>query len=138
MNICSLILVFLFSFYNAPATYTADGKASYYSDRMHGQRTSSGERYDKTKLTAAHATLPLNTKVRVTNLNNGKSVIVKINDRMSRRSHTLIDLSKAAAKELDIIRAGYGRVRLKEVKKEEAEQQDKPLAVSETAATSPK
>ncbi len=138
MNICSLILVFLFSFYNAPSTYTADGKASYYSDRMHGQRTYSGERYDKTKLTAAHATLPINTKVLVTNLKNGKSVVVKINDRMSRRSTILIDLSKAAAREIDIIRSGYGRVRLKVVKNDEAEQQAAPLAVSETATTSQK
>ncbi|MFD2244649.1 septal ring lytic transglycosylase RlpA family protein [Pontibacter ruber] len=131
MNLCSLILIYLFSFFNSTALYSADGKASYYSDRMQGQRTSSGERYNKTLLTAAHATLPFNTRVLVTNLKNGKTVIVKINDRLSARSRSIIDLSRAAAKELDIVRAGIGTVRLQEVEKEPKEQQDPSLIVSE-------
>lgn len=98
---------------------------------MHGQRTASGERYDKTQLTAAHATLPFNTIVEVTNLKNGKSVVVKINDRMPKSRHTIIDLSRAAAKEIDLIRAGVGKVKIKEVDPEEEEQQVVPLAVSE-------
>ena len=131
MNLCSLLLVFLLSFSSGKTSYLANGQASYYADRMHGQRTASGERYDKTQLTAAHATLPFNTIVEVTNLKNGKSVVVKINDRMPKSRHTIIDLSRAAAKEIDLIRAGVGKVKIKEVDPEEEEQQVVPLAVSE-------
>ncbi|WP_162426140.1 septal ring lytic transglycosylase RlpA family protein [Pontibacter pudoricolor] len=129
MNLCSILLVFLLSFSSGNTTYIANGKASYYADRMQGQRTASGERYDKTQLTAAHPTLPFNTFVEVTNLANGKSVIVKINDRMPKGSR-IIDLSRAAAKEIDMIRAGVGKVTLKEVNPME-EQQEVPFAVSE-------
>lgn len=73
--------------------------------------------------------------MQVTNLKNGKSVVVKINDRMVRSRHTIIDLSKAAALELGIVRAGIGQVRLREVKNEEAEQQETPYAVSEAVST---
>lgn len=137
MQLCSLLLAFLFTLFSGSSTttYTAHGKASFYADRMQGQRTASGQRYDKTKLTAAHATLPLATKVLVTNLNNGKTVVVTINDRMASRRHNIIDLSKAAAKELDIVRAGTGAVRLKALEADEAAQQDTPLAVSETGIT---
>ncbi|WP_242918400.1 septal ring lytic transglycosylase RlpA family protein [Pontibacter liquoris] len=133
MNLCSLLLVLVLSFLsgNTTTNYTAKGKASYYADRMHGQRTASGARYDKTKLTAAHASLPYNTKVLVTNLANGKTVVVTINDRMARNRHNIIDLSKAAAKELDIIRAGYGSVSITLVDNATPEQQDTPAAVSE-------
>lgn len=130
MNLCSILLLFLLSFSSGNITYTASGKASYYSDRMQGHRTSSGERYDKAKLTAAHSSLPFNTLVEVTNKANGKSVIVKINDRMPKSRHSIIDLSRAAAKEIDLIRAGVASVTVKEVKSEE-KQQDVPLAVSE-------
>ncbi|WP_347156930.1 septal ring lytic transglycosylase RlpA family protein [Pontibacter chitinilyticus] len=132
MNLCSLLLVFLFSFFSGnPTAYTAQGKASYYADRMHGHRTASGERYDKAKLTAAHASLPYNTKVLVTNLENGKSVVVTINDRMARSRHNIIDLSKAAAKALDIVRAGSGNVQLKELTSEQEAQQASTESVSE-------
>ena len=129
MNLCSLLLVFLLSFSSGNTTYTANGKASYYADRMQGQRTANGERYDKNQLTAAHSTLPFNTLVEVTNLANGKSVIVKINDRMPKGSR-IIDLSRAAAKEIDMIRAGVSKVTIKEVVPEE-KQQEVPFAVSE-------
>ena len=131
MNLCSILLLFLLSFSSGNTLYTANGKASYYSDRMQGQRTSSGERYDKTKLTAAHSSLPFNTLVEVTNKSNGKSVIVKINDRIQKRRHSIIDLSRAAAKEIDLIRAGVGSVTIREVKPEEEKQQEVPFAVSE-------
>ena len=132
MNICSIILVSLLSFFTSVAAYTAEGKASYYADRMHGHRTASGERYDKNQLTAAHATLPFNTLVQVTNLSNGKTVVVKINDRMARSRHTIIDLSRAAAREIDLIRAGVGKVSLKQVENEGEGQQEVPLIVSDT------
>jgi len=132
MNLCSLLLAFLFTFLSgSSATYTAQGKASFYADRMHGHRTASGARYDKAKLTAAHATLAYNTKVLVTNLENGKTVVVTINDRMASSRHNIIDLSKAAAKELDIVRAGTGSVQLKTLVNSETAQQDLPLNVSE-------
>ncbi|MEJ8755524.1 septal ring lytic transglycosylase RlpA family protein [Pontibacter sp. H259] len=130
MNLCSILLLFLLSFSSGNTLYTANGKASYYSDRMQGQRTSSGERYDKAKLTAAHFSLPFNTLVEVTNKSNGKSVIVKINDRMPKSRHSIIDLSRAAATEIGLIRAGVASVTIKEVKPEE-KQQDVPFAVSE-------
>ncbi|EJF09422.1 septal ring lytic transglycosylase RlpA family protein [Pontibacter sp. BAB1700] len=82
---------------------------------MHGHRTANGERYDKTQLTAAHATLPFNTYVQVTNVRNGKSVIVRINDRMAHSRHRIIDLSKAAAQQIELIREGIASVQLHEV-----------------------
>lgn len=133
MNLCSILLVFLLSFFATNTAYVADGKASYYADRFHGQRTSSGERYDKTQLTAAHVSLPFNTYVKVTNSKNGKSVIVKINDRMARKRTAIIDLSKAAAKEVDMIRDGVVPVTIEEVNKPEEGQQEAPIIVSEKA-----
>jgi rare lipoprotein A len=130
MNLCSVVLFFLISVLSGPETSSGDGKASYYADRFHGQRTANGERYDKTQLTAAHASLPFDTKVQVTNLRNGKSVVVRINDRMARSKYRIIDLSKAAAKELDMIRDGTVTVSLAVVPNEPA-QQDTPVAVSD-------
>ncbi|WP_299700064.1 septal ring lytic transglycosylase RlpA family protein [uncultured Pontibacter sp.] len=115
MNLLSLILIFLFSFNSSTALYTADGKASYYADRMHGHRTANGERYDKTLLTAAHASLPFNTIVEVTNARNGKSVIVRINDRMAHSRHRIIDLSRAAAQQIELIREGVAAVQVREL-----------------------
>jgi rare lipoprotein A len=115
MNLLSLILIFLFSFTSGNALYSADGKASYYADRMQGHRTANGEHYDKAKLTAAHASLPFNTYVEVINVRNGKSVIVRINDRMVHSRHRIIDLSKAAAQQLDLIREGVASVKVHEL-----------------------
>ena len=115
MNLLSLILIFLFSFNSGTALYTADGKATYYADRMHGHRTANGERYDKSQLTAAHATLPFNTYVEVINARNGKSVIVRINDRMAHSRHRIIDLSRAAAQQIDLIREGVAAVKVQEL-----------------------
>ena len=91
------------------STTTQTGTAVYYSDRMNGRRVAlKGEKYDKNALTAAtHGTYPLGSMLRVTNLSNGKSVTVKINDRMSTRSKALIHLSRKAAVELDMIRSGH-------------------------------
>jgi rare lipoprotein A len=88
------------------------GIASYYASRFHGRRTASGERYDEDALTAAHRTLPFGTRVRVTNLDNGRSVEVRINDRGPHRKRRILDLSRRAAELLDMIRAGLARVRL--------------------------
>lgn len=88
------------------------GIASYYSDAFNGRYTSSGEKYNNKFYTAAHATLPLHTIVKVTNLKNNKSVIVKINDRCFYSKTRIIDLSKAAAQQLDIIAAGLANINL--------------------------
>ena len=86
------------------------GVATYYAARYKGRRTSSGERYNPAKLTAAHNDLPLGTKVKVTNLDNDQEVVVTVNDRCKKRKTRLIDLSKAAAKELGFLRQGKARV----------------------------
>lgn len=92
------------------------GKASYYGDEFNGNKTSSGDIFDNKKYTAAHKTLPFGTFVKVTNLLNGKSVIVKINDRGPHIAGRVIDLSKAAAEELDMIREGVIDVKLEILK----------------------
>lgn len=89
-----------------------DGIASYYADEFHGRKTSNGETYDMHGLTAAHRTLPFNTRVRVTNLANNKSVVVRINDRGPFVSDRIIDLSYRAAQELSMIGPGTARVAL--------------------------
>jgi len=88
------------------------GQASYYAEKFHGRRTSSGEDYDMDDYTCAHRWLPFGTKVRVTNLRNGKRVVVRVNDRGPWKHERLIDVSKQAAKDLDMIRHGTTTVRL--------------------------
>jgi len=95
---------------------TRVGLASYYGREFDGKPTSSGETYHASHLTAAHRTLPFNTIVRVTNLSNGKKVIVRINDRGPFVRGRIIDLSLAAAKRLDMIEAGVVRVRVEVVR----------------------
>lgn len=82
------------------------GQASYVGDKFHGLKMASGEMYDSTKMIAAHRTLPFGTKVKVTNQNNGKAVILTIKDRGPFVSDRIIDVSRAAASRLDMIRAG--------------------------------
>jgi rare lipoprotein A len=89
---------------------TETGIASYYSNKLHGRKTSSGQRYDKNKLTAAHKTLPLGTQIEVTNLHNQSSVIVTINDRGPFIRNRKLDLSYAAAKEIGLLARGSARV----------------------------
>ena len=88
------------------------GYASYYADKYHGRRTACGEIYDKNKLTAAHRTLPCGTVVRVTNLENGESVVVRINDRGPFVRGRIIDLSYEAARRLKMIRKGVVKVKV--------------------------
>ncbi|MCA8870105.1 MAG: septal ring lytic transglycosylase RlpA family protein [Rhodobacteraceae bacterium] len=93
-------------------TRTIYGAASWYGPKFQGQRTASGERFDKEKLTAAHPTLPFDTLVRVTNESNGKSVIVRINDRGPFAGKRIIDLSQRAAHIIGIMQSGVGPVKL--------------------------
>ena len=88
------------------------GNASFYAHRFHGRSTASGEAYDETKLTAAHRTLPFGTRVRVTNLENGRSVMLRVNDRGPHRKSRVIDVSYVAAKRLGFVRDGVARVRV--------------------------
>jgi rare lipoprotein A len=91
------------------------GVASWYGKRFHGQPTSSGERYDMYKMTAAHPTLPIPSYARVTNLNNGRSVVVRINDRGPFHSGRIIDLSYAAAAKLGYVSAGSTQVEVEAI-----------------------
>ena len=86
------------------------GIASWYGGKFHGRKTASGERYDMNKLTAAHKTLPFGTRVRVTNLDTGHKVVVRINDRGPFMRGRIIDLSHAAARKVNMIQAGTARV----------------------------
>lgn len=92
--------------------HVAEGKASYYANRFHGRRTASGKHFDKREFTAAHPSLPFGTKVIVTNLSNGRNVVVTINDRGPHAKGRIIDVSQAAAKELGIVGSGVGKVRI--------------------------
>lgn len=92
--------------------YKDAGVASWYGQKFHGRRTSSGEVYDMYQFTAAHKTLPLPSYARVTNLDNGQSVIVKINDRGPFKKNRIIDLSYAAAKKLGYMDQGTARVEM--------------------------
>jgi rare lipoprotein A len=91
---------------------TQEGTASFYSDKFEGKKTASGQAYDKSALTASHKKLPYGTKVQVTNLANGKSVVVTVNDRMSQSNKSVIELSRKAAEELDFTKSGMTKVKL--------------------------
>lgn len=95
-----------------PAGYIEEGNASWYGNPFNGRRASNGETYDMNKLTAAHRTLPFDTMVRVTNLSNGKTTTVRITDRGPFVENRIIDLSFAAAKEIESVGPGIVPVRL--------------------------
>lgn len=86
--------------------------ASFYADRFHGKKTANGERFNMHAMTAAHKTLPFDTRLKVTNPKNGKSVIVRINDRGPYIKGRGVDLSKAAAGRIGMIKAGVAQVRV--------------------------
>lgn len=88
------------------------GVASYYGKRFAGRSTASGERFDPQGLTAAHRTLPFGSKVRVTNASNGRSVVVRINDRGPFHGGRQIDLSRRAAEQIGLVARGHGRVEM--------------------------
>jgi len=95
---------------NSAAGYKERGRASWYGTKFNGKRTSSGEPYDMFQMTAAHKTLPLPTYVRVTRISNGRSVVVKVNDRGPFHQGRIIDLSYAAATRLDLLKEGSAEV----------------------------
>lgn len=91
---------------------TFRGFASYYADKFHGRATASGELFDMKAFTAAHRSLPFGTQVQVRNMNNGRTVVVRINDRGPQKTERIIDLSKAAAEAIDMVRAGVVEVEI--------------------------
>jgi rare lipoprotein A len=99
-----------------PAIATAQGAeesvANFYSDKFQGKKLASGEVYDKTKLTPSHKTLAFDTKVKVANLDNGKSVVVTSNDRMKKSNPAVIDVSRQAAEDPGFIKSGKAKVKL--------------------------
>ena len=94
------------------------GKAGYYADALQGRKTASGEKYDKDLLTCAHKTYAFGTRLRVTRLDNKKSVIVRVNDRGPFTEGFVVDLSRAAAREIDLIKAGRANVKVEVVEAE--------------------
>jgi rare lipoprotein A len=109
-----LFIVLGFSF--VPKTeYSQTGRASFYANKFHGRKTSSGEIFKQDNLTAAHKTLPFGTLVKVVNLSNDSIVVVKINDRLANSSSSLIDLSLKAAKQLNFVRFGHAKVKVETI-----------------------
>jgi rare lipoprotein A len=96
--------------------FKTKGTASYYGDPFHGRKTANGETFNKNDLTAAHQTLPFNTRVKVTNLSNEKSVIVRINDRGPYAKGRIIDLSEEAGKRIGLDVTGTAKVKLQIVR----------------------
>ena len=115
----------------ADATYSATGIASWYGEPFHGRKTANGETYDMNQLTAAHKTLPMPTEVRVTNLENGRSLVVTVNDRGPFVHGRIIDLSRRAAQLLGVIRNGTAKVRVESL--QTAQGDIRYLAKAETA-----
>lgn len=111
-----------YSVKESSAGYREKGIASWYGKKFHGHRTSSGETYNMYAMTAAHKTLPLPTYVRVTHLDNGKSVVVKVNDRGPFHENRIIDLSYSAAKKLGVTAKGTGAVEVTAINPETFQQ----------------
>jgi rare lipoprotein A len=101
--------------YQSLTPYRQRGIASWYGRKFHGKRTSSGERYDMYAMTAAHTILPIPSYARVTNLSNGRSVVVRVNDRGPFHSDRIIDLSYAAAYKLGYVNAGSTHVEVEAI-----------------------
>lgn len=96
----------------AQEIHTATGSASYYANKFEGRRTANGERFRQSEMTCAHRSLPFGTKLRVTNLDNNKTIIVRVNDRGPYIKGRIIDLSLKAAKELDFVKSGHTKVKI--------------------------
>ena len=113
VKLIALPVILLTFVINASAQET--GKATYYSHRLHGLKMSDGSKYHRDSMTCAHKTYPLGTTLKVRNLNNDKEVYVKVTDRGPFGHRRIIDLSYAAAKELDIVRSGVASVQVEKV-----------------------
>lgn len=96
------------------SSYSETGYASYYADKFDGRKTANGETFNQNKLTAAHKKLPFGTQLKVTNLANGKTVQVRVNDRGPFIAGRIIDLSRAAAREIDMLGSGVAKVKIEQ------------------------
>lgn len=117
LNYVFSFIIILFFALNLSALASGGGKtqtgtASWYGTKYHGRKSSNGEVYNKNKMTAAHPSLPFGTEVKVTNLSNNQSVIVRITDRGPFKARRIIDLSEAAARKIDMIRSGTATVKM--------------------------
>lgn len=118
MSMRSIILCLLVcTLFACSRKVTETGKASFYANKFNGRKTASGERFRNSALTAAHKTLPFGTTVKVTNVKNGKSVKVRINDRGPFVAGRIVDLSARAARAIDIHKEGVGTVKVQYKKK---------------------
>jgi rare lipoprotein A len=106
-------VILLFVLFSCAPKITQQGKASYYAQKFNGRKTASGEVFRNRKRTAAHKTLPFGTRVTVTNMRNGRSVKVRINDRGPFVAGRVIDLSRRAARKIGMLRDGVTEVELK-------------------------
>ena len=125
-----LFLAFTFSILSLTTFAQEFGMASYYADLYHGKKTASGELYDKTKMTCAHKSLLFGSVVRVTRLDNGKSVEVRVNDRGPFIKGRIVDLSRVAAEALGIVRIGESKVKLEILNKKVAAPPAPPVATA--------
>nr|DAS29214.1 MAG TPA: lipoprotein [Caudoviricetes sp.] len=96
-------------------TEVVSGIASYYAEQHHGKKTANGEKFNMYELTAAHRTLPFGSKIKVTNLTNGKSVVLRVNDRGPYVKGRILDVSKGAAIELGMIQRGTASIRIEKM-----------------------
>lgn len=100
-----------------PANRILYGQASYYANKFEGRKTANGEIFRHSKLTAACNSLPLGTWIKITNLKNGKSIVVRTNDRLHTKTRRLVDLTKTGAQKLGFIKSGLTRVKVEVLKK---------------------
>ena len=127
-----IIILLLSCIATSMSAQTYTGKASFYANAFHGRRCANGQIYDMYKLTCAHKTLPFGTLLKVTNNRNGKSTVVEVTDRGPYAKGRIIDLSKAAAMELDMVAAGVANVTVEVInEKEEQTTQASPIILSE-------
>jgi len=120
---------------NSAQGYSAIGTASWYGKKFHGHKTSNGETYDMYAFSAAHKNLPIPTYLKVTNLDNSRSVIVRVNDRGPFHGDRLIDLSYAAAARLDYHKKGLARVKIEAITPKPGESYSPSKATSSSVAT---
>lgn len=121
----------------AQSPFSQTGEASYYADKFHGRTTASGEKYDKNAFTCAHLSLPYGTTLRVTNLDNGKSTVVRVNDRGPFSPNRIIDLSRVAAEQIGMIAAGKAKVKIESVPASELKSTPAPVASTPAPAPAP-
>ena len=112
MRILAFYILFLASCTWACSQFLLKGRASYYHDALHGNKMSNGEKYHRDSMTCAHLKLPFGTMLKVKNIRNGKEVIVEVTDRGPYAKRYVLDLSRAAAKELSIIGIGFAPVEI--------------------------